>query len=134
MTPEKNAFSSLIILFSFSVVQMISLLPEEWKPGETMFGCPWQAVVVTALIGVITFTVFFWRNVLAVSDGIFLLLFLLTLTLENANGIYIFKLYVDRTRLQIFLGPLFPVYLDKSFCQNMTLMFIFWVFVLGEEE
>ncbi|XP_015224809.1 PREDICTED: melanoma inhibitory activity protein 3-like [Cyprinodon variegatus] len=65
----------------FSVIQnktlewttvMISLLPEEWKPGETMFGCPWQAVVVTALIGVITFTVFFWRNVLAVKKSKYL--------------------------------------------------------------
>ncbi|XP_074542024.1 transport and Golgi organization protein 1 homolog isoform X2 [Halichoeres trimaculatus] len=45
---------------------MISLLPEEWKPGETLYGCPWQAVVITALVGVVTFTLFFWRTVLAV--------------------------------------------------------------------
>ncbi|XP_025998607.1 transport and Golgi organization protein 1 homolog isoform X1 [Astatotilapia calliptera] len=45
---------------------MISLLPEEWKPGETLFGCPWQAVVITALVGVLTFTLFFWRTVLAI--------------------------------------------------------------------
>lgn len=45
---------------------MISLLPEEWRPGETLFGCPWQAVVITALVGVMTFTLFFWRTVLAV--------------------------------------------------------------------
>ena len=48
-------------------LQMISLLPDEWKPGETLYGCPWQAVVFTALIGVVTFIVFFWRTVLAVS-------------------------------------------------------------------
>ncbi|CAK6962725.1 transport and Golgi organization protein 1 homolog [Scomber scombrus] len=47
-------------------VVMISLLPEEWRPGETLFGCPWQAVVITALVGVLTFTLFFWRTVLAV--------------------------------------------------------------------
>ncbi|XP_042076303.1 transport and Golgi organization protein 1 homolog isoform X3 [Haplochromis burtoni] len=45
---------------------MISLLPEEWKPRETLFGCPWQAVVITALVGVLTFTLFFWRTVLAI--------------------------------------------------------------------
>ncbi|XP_060907831.1 transport and Golgi organization protein 1 homolog isoform X2 [Labrus mixtus] len=45
---------------------MISLLPEEWKPGDTLYGCPWQSVVITALIGVVTFTLFFWRTVLAV--------------------------------------------------------------------
>ncbi|XP_037606351.1 transport and Golgi organization protein 1 homolog isoform X4 [Sebastes umbrosus] len=47
-------------------IEVISLLPEEWKPGETLFGCPWQAVVITALIGVVTFALFFWRTVLAV--------------------------------------------------------------------
>ncbi|XP_045916097.1 transport and Golgi organization protein 1 homolog isoform X2 [Micropterus dolomieu] len=47
-------------------IVMISLLPEEWKPGDTLFGCPWQAVVITALVGVVTFTLFFWRVVLAV--------------------------------------------------------------------
>ncbi|XP_034556078.1 transport and Golgi organization protein 1 homolog isoform X2 [Notolabrus celidotus] len=51
---------------------MISLLPEEWKPGETLYGCPWQAVVITALIGVVTFTLFFWRTVLAVKKRHFL--------------------------------------------------------------
>ncbi|KAM8832566.1 transport and Golgi organization protein 1 homolog isoform 2-T2 [Spinachia spinachia] len=47
-------------------IEVISLLPEEWKPGETLFGCPWQAVLITALIGLVTFTLFFWRTVLAV--------------------------------------------------------------------
>ncbi|XP_044025981.1 transport and Golgi organization protein 1 homolog isoform X2 [Siniperca chuatsi] len=47
-------------------IVVISLLPEEWKPGETLLGCPWQAVVITALVGVVTFTLFFWRVVLAV--------------------------------------------------------------------
>lgn len=51
----------------FLCLQIISLLPEEWKPGETLLGCPWQAVVITALVGVVTFTLFFWRTVLAVS-------------------------------------------------------------------
>lgn len=47
--------------------QIISQLPEEWKPGETFYGCPWQVVVITALVGVITFTMFFWRTVFPVS-------------------------------------------------------------------
>lgn len=60
---------------------MISLLPEEWKPGETLFGCPWQAVVITALVGALSFALFFWRTVLAVSVAILLLLFLFKLLL-----------------------------------------------------
>lgn len=46
---------------------MIALLPEEWRPGENLLGCPWQAVIATALIGVATVTVFIWNTVLAVS-------------------------------------------------------------------
>ncbi|XP_024146339.1 transport and Golgi organization protein 1 homolog isoform X2 [Oryzias melastigma] len=52
---------------------IISLLPEEWKPGETLFGCPWEAVVVTALVGVLTFIIFFWRTILAVKKREYLL-------------------------------------------------------------
>lgn len=64
----------MVVGFCFFLsLQMISLLPEEWKPGETLFGCPWQAVVITALVGVLTFTLFFWRTVLAVSVVILLL-------------------------------------------------------------
>ncbi|XP_033846591.2 transport and Golgi organization protein 1 homolog [Periophthalmus magnuspinnatus] len=45
---------------------MIALLPDEWRPGETLLGCPWEAVVVTTVVGILTFTMFFWRTVLAV--------------------------------------------------------------------
>lgn len=56
-----------VYVFFFKELQhMISLLPDEWRPGETLFGCPWQAVAVTALVGILTFTFFFWRTVLAV--------------------------------------------------------------------
>ncbi|XP_077366657.1 transport and Golgi organization protein 1 homolog isoform X2 [Festucalex cinctus] len=47
-------------------ILIISLLPEEWKPGETLYGCPWQAVIITALVGLLTFTIFFWKSVLVV--------------------------------------------------------------------
>ncbi|XP_061563516.1 transport and Golgi organization protein 1 homolog [Cololabis saira] len=53
-------------------VVVISLLPEEWRPGKTLFGCPWEAVVTTSFVGVLTFTLFFWRTVLAVKKKIYL--------------------------------------------------------------
>lgn len=55
------------MLLSSVCPQMIALLPEEWRPGETLLGCPWQAVLVTALVGVLTVTSFIWNSVLAVS-------------------------------------------------------------------
>ncbi|XP_077443165.1 transport and Golgi organization protein 1 homolog [Stigmatopora argus] len=47
-------------------ILIISQLPEEWKPAETFFGCPWQAVIITVVVGILTFTIFFWKTVLAV--------------------------------------------------------------------
>ncbi|KAM6954083.1 transport and Golgi organization protein 1 homolog [Aplochiton taeniatus] len=47
-------------------IVVISLLPEEWKPGPMFFGWPWQPVVTTAAIGVVTIMLFFWRTVMAV--------------------------------------------------------------------
>jgi len=55
------------MLFASLCPQMITLLPEEWRPGENLLGCPWQAVIATALVGVATVTVFIWSTVLAVS-------------------------------------------------------------------
>ncbi|KAG7222742.1 hypothetical protein INR49_026352 [Caranx melampygus] len=55
------------VFFLKALQHMISLLPEEWKPGETLYGCPWEAVVITAFVGVLTFTLFFWKTVLATS-------------------------------------------------------------------
>ncbi|KAI3364192.1 hypothetical protein L3Q82_011007 [Scortum barcoo] len=68
-------------------IVLISLLPEEWKPGETLFGCPWQAVVITALVGVVTFTLFFWRTVLAVIDETKLKEQILTLNKEKNDAL-----------------------------------------------
>ncbi|CAG5927905.1 unnamed protein product [Menidia menidia] len=77
MHEEVGSFSTGVVYMGciFSIIKnkttewttvMISLLPEEWKPGETLFGCPWQAVIITAFVGILTFTLFFWRTVLAV--------------------------------------------------------------------
>ncbi|KAL4630547.1 melanoma inhibitory activity protein 3 isoform X1 [Arapaima gigas] len=47
---------------------VIAALPEEWKPGPTFYGFPWEPVVATAVVGILTVLVFTWRTVLAVSQ------------------------------------------------------------------
>uniref|UniRef100_A0A8C6K3T9 MIA SH3 domain ER export factor 3 n=1 Tax=Nothobranchius furzeri TaxID=105023 RepID=A0A8C6K3T9_NOTFU len=74
---------------------MISLLPEEWKPGETLFGVPWQAVVITAFVGVFTFILFFWRTILAVGVGIFMFL------CQNHIDMLVFDLEKSKEKLQL---------------------------------
>ncbi|XP_016317111.1 melanoma inhibitory activity protein 3, partial [Sinocyclocheilus anshuiensis] len=45
---------------------LITGLPEEWRPGPTLHGVPWEPVVVTAVVGTFTVLMFFWRTVLAI--------------------------------------------------------------------
>uniref|UniRef100_A0A8C2GGB4 Transport and Golgi organization protein 1 homolog n=1 Tax=Cyprinus carpio TaxID=7962 RepID=A0A8C2GGB4_CYPCA len=45
---------------------LITALPEEWRPGPTFLGVPWEPVVVTAVVGTFTVLMFFWRTVLAI--------------------------------------------------------------------
>ena len=74
--------SPCLHVFACVYTQVISLLPEEWRPGETLLGCPWQAVIVTALVGVFTIVVFIWNTILAVS---IVTLALLTHTFLNSH-------------------------------------------------
>ncbi|XP_059354127.1 LOW QUALITY PROTEIN: transport and Golgi organization protein 1 homolog [Carassius carassius] len=45
---------------------LISALPEEWRPGSTFLGVPWEPLVFTAVCGTFTVLMFFWRTVLAI--------------------------------------------------------------------
>ncbi|XP_073709205.1 transport and Golgi organization protein 1 homolog isoform X2 [Garra rufa] len=45
---------------------IITALPEEWRPGPTFHGVPWEPVVVTAVVGALTVLMFCWRTVLAI--------------------------------------------------------------------
>ncbi|XP_067274331.1 transport and Golgi organization protein 1 homolog isoform X2 [Pseudorasbora parva] len=45
---------------------VITALPEEWRPGPTFHGVPWEPVLVTVVVGTLTILMFFWRTVLAI--------------------------------------------------------------------
>nr|XP_055041633.1 transport and Golgi organization protein 1 homolog isoform X4 [Misgurnus anguillicaudatus] len=45
---------------------LIAALPEEWRPGPTFHGVPWEPVMVTAAVGFLTVLMFFWRTLLAI--------------------------------------------------------------------
>lgn len=46
--------------------ELIAALPEEWRPGPTFHGIPWEPVMVTAAVGFLTVLMFFWRTLLAI--------------------------------------------------------------------
>lgn len=48
-------------------LQLVATLPEEMRPGPDFHGLPWEPVIITALVGIVTLAVFFWRTCLSVS-------------------------------------------------------------------
>ncbi|XP_039594054.1 transport and Golgi organization protein 1 homolog isoform X2 [Polypterus senegalus] len=50
---------------------LVNALPEDWQPGATCYGLPWEPVVTTVLVGFISFMIFFWRTVLAVKSRLY---------------------------------------------------------------
>ncbi|KAK1149468.1 melanoma inhibitory activity protein 2 isoform X3 [Acipenser oxyrinchus oxyrinchus] len=54
---------SLYLLFS---PKAVSLLPEDMRPGPDMYGLPWEVVIVTAFVGILSALLFlcrFWQSV-----------------------------------------------------------------------
>uniref|UniRef100_A0A8C2T3N8 Transport and Golgi organization protein 1 homolog n=1 Tax=Coturnix japonica TaxID=93934 RepID=A0A8C2T3N8_COTJA len=47
--------------------QLAATLPEDIRPGPDFHGLPWEPVIVTALVGMATLAVIFWRTCLSVS-------------------------------------------------------------------
>uniref|UniRef100_A0A669P460 Transport and Golgi organization protein 1 homolog n=1 Tax=Phasianus colchicus TaxID=9054 RepID=A0A669P460_PHACC len=46
---------------------LAATLPEDIRPGPDFHGLPWEPVVVTALVGMATLAIIFWRTCLSVS-------------------------------------------------------------------
>uniref|UniRef100_A0A8D0FV90 Transport and Golgi organization protein 1 homolog n=1 Tax=Strix occidentalis caurina TaxID=311401 RepID=A0A8D0FV90_STROC len=47
--------------------QLVATLPEEMHPGPDFHGLPWEPVIITALVGIATLAIIFWRTCLSVS-------------------------------------------------------------------
>ncbi|XP_023684533.2 cTAGE family member 5 isoform X6 [Paramormyrops kingsleyae] len=43
------------------IIQVVSSLPDDLKPGPDFYGLPWEAVIVTALLGILTMLLFTCR-------------------------------------------------------------------------
>ncbi|XP_061599118.1 cTAGE family member 5 [Cololabis saira] len=42
-------------------VQVVSSLPDDIRPGPDLYGLPWELVIVTGLVGLVTIMLFTWR-------------------------------------------------------------------------
>uniref|UniRef100_A0A663M2G4 Transport and Golgi organization protein 1 homolog n=1 Tax=Athene cunicularia TaxID=194338 RepID=A0A663M2G4_ATHCN len=51
--------------------QLVATLPEEMRPGPDFHGLPWEPVIITALVGIATLAIIFWRTCLSVKSRIY---------------------------------------------------------------
>uniref|UniRef100_A0A493U2Q3 Transport and Golgi organization protein 1 homolog n=1 Tax=Anas platyrhynchos platyrhynchos TaxID=8840 RepID=A0A493U2Q3_ANAPP len=51
---------------------LVATLPEDIRPGPDFHGLPWEPVIITALVGIATLAVIFWRTCLSVTFFFFL--------------------------------------------------------------
>ncbi|XP_075003263.1 transport and Golgi organization protein 1 homolog isoform X3 [Calonectris borealis] len=51
--------------------RLVATLPEEIRPGPDFHGLPWEPIIITALVGIVTLAVIFWRTCLSVKSRIY---------------------------------------------------------------
>ncbi|XP_067148996.1 transport and Golgi organization protein 1 homolog isoform X2 [Apteryx mantelli] len=50
---------------------LVATLPEDIRPGPDFHGLPWEPVIITALVGVATLAIIFWRTCLSVKSRMY---------------------------------------------------------------
>ncbi|XP_035412083.1 transport and Golgi organization protein 1 homolog isoform X3 [Cygnus atratus] len=53
------------------LLQLVATLPEDIRPGPDFHGLPWEPVITTALVGIATLAIIFWRTCLSVKSRIY---------------------------------------------------------------
>ncbi|XP_049626209.1 transport and Golgi organization protein 1 homolog isoform X2 [Suncus etruscus] len=62
-----RALSLVYTAFVAKLLELVATLPEDAQPGADFNGLPWQPVLATAFLGIVSFIVF-WRTVLEVKS------------------------------------------------------------------
>uniref|UniRef100_A0A8C8SHM6 Transport and Golgi organization protein 1 homolog n=1 Tax=Pelusios castaneus TaxID=367368 RepID=A0A8C8SHM6_9SAUR len=50
---------------------LVAALPEDIRPGPDFHGLPWEPIIITALVGIATLGIVFWRTCLSVKSRIY---------------------------------------------------------------
>ncbi|XP_007481495.2 transport and Golgi organization protein 1 homolog isoform X2 [Monodelphis domestica] len=50
---------------------LVATLPEDIRPGPDFHGLPWEPIIITALLGIGSFAIFFWRTFLSVKSRVY---------------------------------------------------------------
>ncbi|XP_028614171.1 transport and Golgi organization protein 1 homolog isoform X1 [Grammomys surdaster] len=69
--PLESAFGSLCSFILYLSKMLIATLPDNVQPGPDFYGLPWQPVIITALLGIVSFAIFSWRSILVVKSRVY---------------------------------------------------------------
>ncbi|XP_051004023.1 transport and Golgi organization protein 1 homolog [Acomys russatus] len=69
--PPENALGSLYSFILYLSKMLIATLPDTVQPGPDFYGLPWQPVIVTAVLGIVSFAVFSWTSILVVKSRVY---------------------------------------------------------------
>ncbi|XP_074920420.1 transport and Golgi organization protein 1 homolog isoform X6 [Chelonoidis abingdonii] len=50
---------------------LVATLPEDMRPGPDFHGLPWEPIIITALVGIATLGILFWRTCLSVKSRMY---------------------------------------------------------------
>ncbi|XP_036610022.1 transport and Golgi organization protein 1 homolog isoform X5 [Trichosurus vulpecula] len=53
------------------LLELVATLPEDIRPGPDFHGMPWEPIIITVLLGVASFAIFFWRTFLSVKSRVY---------------------------------------------------------------
>ncbi|XP_058131239.1 transport and Golgi organization protein 1 homolog isoform X2 [Dasypus novemcinctus] len=71
VTPLGNAILLIYSFILYLTKMLVATLPDDVRPGPDFYGLPWQPVLITAFLGIVSFTIFFWRTILVVKNRVY---------------------------------------------------------------
>ncbi|XP_036021861.1 transport and Golgi organization protein 1 homolog isoform X3 [Mus musculus] len=69
--PLESAFGSLYAFILYLSKMLLATLPDNVQPGPDFYGLPWQPVIITAVLGIVSFAIFSWRTILVVKSRVY---------------------------------------------------------------
>ncbi|NXA40160.1 TGO1 protein, partial [Eudromia elegans] len=78
---------------------LIDTLPEDIRPGPDFHGLPWEPVIITALVGIATLAIIFWRTCLSVIQLLQTFFFFFFLVTEKQLAEKIKNLLQEKTEI-----------------------------------
>ncbi|XP_076404249.1 transport and Golgi organization protein 1 homolog isoform X4 [Peromyscus maniculatus bairdii] len=71
ISPLENTLGSLYSFILYLSKMLIATLPDNVQPGPDFYGLPWQPVIATAVLGIVSFAIFSWRTMLVVKSRVY---------------------------------------------------------------